>query len=140
MHMENNKEQKVIIDKNGSLRIESNNGLYTDGLHSCVLAGDFMIDSHSVTNLILQHESKGGFKRVYNEELKAYGYVYIGNEEIVKELHEKDKENYELRKQLFIMQEEKNRWKYDCEDWKGCYERLKDKVEKHNKKWYTIKV
>ena len=38
-----NKEQRVIIDKNGSLRVESNNGLYAGGLHSCVIAGDFIM-------------------------------------------------------------------------------------------------
>lgn len=135
--MENNKEQRVIIDKNGSLRVESNNGLYAGGLHSCVLAGDFMIDSKSVTNLILQQESKGGFRRVYKEELREYCYVYISNEEIVKALQEKDKENNELRNQLNVLNEEKNRWKYECQDWKGCYERLKAKVEKHNKKWWS---
>lgn len=109
-------ENRVIIDENGSLRVESNNGLYVSGLHSCVLAGDFMIDSHSVTNLILQYESKGGFKRVYNEELRKYCSVYVSNEEIVKALQEKDKENSELREQLSVMREENNRLKYDCED------------------------
>ena len=133
--MEN--KQRVIIGENGSLRVESNNGLYAGGLHSCVLTGDFMIDSKSVANLILQQDSKGGFKRVYDETLRQYCSVYVSGEEIVKALEEKDKENYELREQLSIIQEEKNRLKYDCEDWKGCYERLKDKVEKHNKKWYN---
>ena len=130
------KEQKITIDESGSLRVESGNGLYVGGLHSCVLAGDFMIDSKSVANLILQHESKGGFKRVYNEELREYCYVYVSNEEIVKALQDKDKENDELRKKLCVMKEEKNRLKDDLEDWKGCYERLKAKVEKHNKKWW----
>ena len=132
-----NKEQRVIIGKDGSLRVESNNGLYVGGLHSCVIAGDFIIDSNSVTNLILQQESKGGFKRIWHEDLREYCSVYVSNEEIVKALHEKDEENYKLRRELCEMKEEKNRLKDDCEDWKGCYERLKAKVEKHNKKWWS---
>lgn len=133
--MEN--KQRVIIGQDGLLRVESDNGLYVGGLHSCVLTGDFLIDSESVANLILQQDSKGGFKQVYNEELREYCYVYVSGEEIAKALQEKDKEIGELRKQLYMTQEEKNQLKYDVEDWKGCYERLKDSVEKHNKKWYN---
>lgn len=133
--MEN--KQRVTIDRNGSLRVVSDKGLYAGGLHSCVLAGDFMIDSNSVMNLILQQDSKGGFKQVYDGALREYSYVYISNEEIVKALQEKDKEIGRLRNQLCMVKEEKNRLKYDVEDWKGCYERLKDSVEKRNKKWYN---
>lgn len=133
--MEN--KQRVIVSEDGSLRVESDNGLYAGGLHSCVLAGDFLISSKSVVSLILQQDSKGGFKRVYNKELREYCYVYVSGEEIAKALQEKDKEIGELRKQLYMTQEEKNQLKYDVEDWKGCYERLKDSVEKHNKKWYN---
>lgn len=130
-------KQRVIVSEDGSLRVESDNGLYAGGLHSCVLTGDFLISSKSVANLILQQDSKGGFKRVYNETLREYSSVYVSGEEIVKALQEKDKEIGELRNQLCIMKEEKNRLKYDVEDWKGCYERLKDSVEKRNKKWYN---
>ena len=128
------------MTKNGSLRVESNNGLYAGGLHSCVLGGDFMIDSHSVANLILQQESKGGFRQIYIEELRKYGYVYVGNEEIAKALQEKDKKIEELKDELFEVKEEKRKLNWECEDWKGHYERLKAKVEKHNKKWYNNKI
>lgn len=130
-------ENRVIIDKNGSLRVESDNGLYVSGLHSCVLNGDFMIDSKSVANLILQQESKGGFKKVYEESLGKYCYVYLSNEEIAKALQEKDEKIKEIREELSIIENEKNRSKYEAENWKGCYERLKEKVEIHNKKWYN---
>ena len=130
-------KQRVTVNENGSLRVESGNGLYAGGLHSCVLVGDFLIDAKSVANLILQQDSKGGFKRVYNETLREYCYVYVSGEEIVKALQERDKEIGELRKQLCITKEEKNKLKWEVEDWKGCYERLKDSVEKPDKKWYN---
>ena len=130
-------KQRVIVSEDGSLRVESDNGLYAGGLHSCVLTGDFLISSKSVANLILQQDSKGGFKRVYNETLREYSSVYVSGEEIVKALQERDKEIEELRGQLCMMEVEKNKLEWEVENWKGCYERLKDKVEKHNKKWYN---
>jgi hypothetical protein len=133
--MEN--KQRVIIDEKGSLRVESDKGLYAGGLHSCVLAGDFMIDSKSVANLILQQDSKGGFRRVYDKELGGYCYVRISSEEIVEALEKKEEKILELNDRLCTMQEEKNRLKWESEDWKGCYERLKNRVENHNKKWYS---
>ena len=130
-------ENRVIIDKNGSLRVESKNGTYTDGLHSCLLAGDFMISSQSVTNLILQYESKGGFKRIWNGNLKEYCSVYISNEEIVKELQERDKKIEELEDKLCATQREKNVLEHAFENLRTRCEGLESREEKRNKKWWS---
>lgn len=82
--MEKDTKQKVIIDTDGNIRVESEQGVYANGLHSCVISGYYLIDDKSVRNLMLLHDKRGGFCSVNDCYSSKYGYIYVHNENIVK--------------------------------------------------------
>ena len=82
--MEKDIKQKVIVDTDGSIRVVSEQGVYVNGLHSSVVAGNYLIDDNSVRNLMLLHDKHGGFHEVSNCYSSEYGYIYIHSENIVK--------------------------------------------------------
>ena len=90
--MEKENKQKVIVDTDGSIRVVSEQGVYANGLHSCVIAGNYLIDDKSVRNLMLLHDKRGGLCNVNDCYSSKYGYIYIHNENIVKSFEDEIKE------------------------------------------------
>lgn len=82
--MEKDNKQKVIVDTDGNIRVVSEQGVYVNGLHSSVIAGNYLIDDKSVRNLMLLHDKRGGFCDVSDCYSSKYGYIYIHSENIVK--------------------------------------------------------
>ena len=83
-YMEKDIRQKVIVDTDGNIRVVSEQGVYVNGLHSCVISGNYLIDDESVRNLMLLHDKRGGFHNVSKCYSSNYGYIYVHNENIVK--------------------------------------------------------
>lgn len=90
--MEKDNKQKVIVDTDGNIKVVSEQGVYANGLHSSVIAGNYSIDDQSVRNLMLLHDKRGGFHEVSDCYSSKYGYIYIHSENIVKDYEDEIEE------------------------------------------------
>lgn len=127
--MEKEIRQKVIVDTDGNIRVVSEQGVYANGLHSCVISGHYLIDDESVRNLMLLHDKHGGFHHVSKCYSDNYGYIYIHNENIVKsyedEIEKLDTKLDNIRDEL---EETKNKLRQSEKSKKELEDKLNSKL------------
>ena len=128
-NMEKDIRQKVIVDTDGNIRVVSEQGVYVNGLHSCVVSGHYLIDDESVRNLMLLHDKRGGFRHVSKCYSDNYGYIYIHNENIVKnfenEIEKLDTKLDNIRNEL---EETKNKLRQSEKSKKELEDKLNSKI------------
>ena len=142
--MEKNEKQSVTIYNDGRLEVISNKGYCLDNVQSCAIEGEFSINAESVRNLMLQHKTNGGFKKIhvsYDGESRDgyFRYIYVDSltEEVIKKLEEEidflKNENYKLKDDYYNLFNKSN-----------CYlsyiRKLKDKIMKHNYRLFSKKI